>query len=62
MSRKQQILELCQEAQKHLIERMCDLTVENRTEDSVAIYEEIKEWLAEKEKSKILTLRRVSKT
>lgn len=62
MSRKQNILDLCQEAQRHLIDRMCELSLEDKPEEAASIYKEIQEWLIEKEKSKILTLRRVSKT
>lgn len=62
MSRKQEILDLCQETQKHLLNRMCDLSLQDKTMEALAVYQEIKEWLVEKEKSKILTLKRVSKT
>lgn len=62
MSRQKQILDLCQETQKHLLTRMCDLSLQDQTMEALAIYQEIKEWLVEKEKSKILTLKRVSKT
>lgn len=41
---------------------MCDLCEEGRQLDACAIHEEIREWLLEKNKSTILTVRRVSKT
>ena len=59
---KQQVRKLCEEIQKYYIDRMCDLCEEERTQDATALYEEIREWLQEKDKPVILTLKRVSKT
>jgi hypothetical protein len=61
MSRKQEVIQICEETQKFFIERMCELKLENKNQEAAAIYEEIKEWIEDKEKSRILTLRRVSK-
>lgn len=60
--KKQEIILLCEEAKKHLITRMCDLCEEGNQMDACAIHEEIKEWLVDKNKPTILTLKRVSKT
>ena len=59
---KQQVRQLCESIQRYYIDRMCDLCEEERTQDATAIYEEIREWLQEKDKPVILTLKRVSKT
>jgi hypothetical protein len=60
--KKQEILKLCEETKKHMLSRMCDLCEEGKQMEACAIHEEIKEWLVEKDKPTILTLRRVSKT
>ena len=54
---KKNVKKLCEDLQKYYIERMCDLCEEDKSEDASAIYEEIREWLLEKETPKILTLR-----
>lgn len=59
--KKQEIIQLCEEAKKHLISRMCDLCEEGNQMEACAIHEEIKEWLIDKNKPTILTMRRVSK-
>lgn len=58
---KKQVKQLCENIQKYYIDRMCDFCEEDRTEDATALYEEIKEWLQEKDTPTILTLKRVSK-
>lgn len=60
--KKKEILQLCDETKRHLLSQMCDLCEEGRQLDACAIHEEIREWLLEKEKSNILTVRFVSKT
>jgi len=60
--KKQEIINLCEETKKHLLTRMCDLCEDGKQMEACAIYEEIREWLVEKDKPTILTLRRVSKT
>lgn len=60
--KKQEILKLCEETKKHLLTQMCDLCEDGRQLDACAIHEEIREWLLEKDKPTILTVRRVSKT
>jgi hypothetical protein len=60
--KKQEIINLCEDAKKHLLFRMCDLCEDGNQLDACAIHEEIREWLIEKDKPTILTLRRVSKT
>jgi hypothetical protein len=60
--KKQEIIQLCEDAKKHLLSRMCDLCEEGNQLEACAIHEEIKEWLVEKDKPTILTMRRVSKT
>jgi len=60
--KKQEIIDLCESTKKHLITRMCDLCETGNQMDACAIHEEIKEWLVEKNRPTILTLRRVSKT
>lgn len=59
---KKQVKQLCEDIQKYYIDRMCDFCEEDKTEDATALYEEIKEWLQEKDTPTILTLKRVSKT
>jgi len=59
---KKQVKQLCQDIQKYYIDRMCDFCEEQRNEDATALYEEIREWLQEKDKPTILSIRRVSKT
>lgn len=54
---KQKVRQMCESIQKYYIDRMCDLCEEERAEDATAMYEEIREWLVEKDKPKILTLR-----
>lgn len=61
MNRKE-VRKICEDIQKNYIDRMCDFCEEGKTEDATALYEEIREWLQEKDKPTILTLRRVSKT
>lgn len=60
--RKQEIINLCEDTKKHLLSQMCDLCEDGRQLDACAIHEEIREWLLEKDKPTILTVRRVSKT
>lgn len=59
---KQEVRKICEDIQKNYIDRMCDFCEEGQTENATALYEEIKEWLQEKDKPTILTLKRVSKT
>ena len=59
---KQQVRQLCEDIQKYYIDRMCDFCEEDRSQDATALYEEIREWLQEKDKPTILTLKRVSRT
>ena len=54
---KQKIRQICEDIQKYYIDRMCDFCEDNRTEDATALYEEIKEWLVEKEKPTILSIK-----
>jgi hypothetical protein len=60
--KKKEIIDLCEQAKRHLLSRMCDLCENGDQMEACAIHEEIREWLVEKDKSTILTLRRVSKT
>lgn len=60
--KKQEIMKLCEEAKKHMISRMCDLCDQGKHMEACAIHEEIKEWLMEKDRSTILTMKRKSKT
>ena len=59
---KQEVRKICEDIQKNYIDRMCDFCEEGQTENATALYEEIREWLQEKDKPTILTLKRVSKT
>jgi hypothetical protein len=54
---KQTARQMCESIQKYYINRMCDLCEENRSEDATSMYEEIREWLMQKEKPKILTIK-----
>lgn len=54
---KQTARQMCESTQKYYIDRMCDLCEENRSEDATSIYEEIREWLMQEEKPKILTIK-----
>jgi hypothetical protein len=57
---KRQVKLLCENIQKYSIDRMCDLCEESRYEDATSMYEEIKEWLIEKDKPVIWTMKRIS--
>lgn len=57
---KQEVRQMCEDIQKYYIDRMCDFCEDGRTEDATSLYEEIREWLQEKDKPTILTLKRVS--
>jgi len=54
---KQKIKQICEDIQKNYINRMCDFCEDDRTEDATALYEEIREWLVEKEKPTILSIK-----
>lgn len=54
---KQQVRQLCEDIQKYYIDRICDLCEDGYIDDATSIYLEIREWLVEKNKSKILTIK-----
>lgn len=58
---KKEVRQMCEDIQKYYIDRMCDFCEDGQTEDATALYEEIREWLQEKDRPTILTLKRVSK-
>jgi hypothetical protein len=58
---KQKIRKICEDIQKNYIDRMSNFCEDNRTEDAKALYEEIKEWLVEKEKPTILAIKNLKK-
>lgn len=59
---KQEVRKLCDDIQKYYIDRMCDFCEDDKTLEATALYEEIREWLQEKDKPVILTIKRVTKT
>lgn len=54
---KKEIKQLCEDIQKYYIDRICDLCEDGKVEDATSLYEEINEWLIEKDRPKILTLK-----
>lgn len=59
---KKEVKQLCEDIQNYYINRMCDFCEIGKIEDATAIYEEIREWLQEKDRPTILAIKRVSKT
>lgn len=58
---KQKVRQICEGVQKYYIDRMCDFCEDNRIEDATALYKEIKEWLIEKDKPTILSLKTIKR-
>lgn len=59
---KKEVKQMCENIQKYYIDRMCDLCEDDRSEDASSMYEEIREWLQEKDRPQILTMKRVNMT
>lgn len=54
---KKEVKQICENTQKYYIDRMCDFCENEREDDASALYEEIREWLIEKNRPKVLSIK-----
>jgi hypothetical protein len=54
---KKEVRQICENTQQYFIDRMCDFCEDGREDDASALYEEIREWLVEKNRPKILSIK-----